>query len=129
VVCSADAKAYQTFRRLFTACRQPLHDVRGFGLRIFPSGEKSWIYEYRAGEGGRRAAKRRVTIDSLKRFTAEQARAEVEKLRVRVNMGQDPQDQKSKQRQALTVEELAKLFLAEHVGAKRKAGTKTSTRG
>lgn len=104
-------------------------EVRGFGLRVFPSGEKSWIYEYRGGEGGRRAAKKRVTLGSVKRFTAEQARTEVEKLRARVNMGEDPQDRKAKQRQALSVAELAEVFLAEHVGAKRKSGTKTSYDG
>jgi integrase len=75
------------------------------------------------------AAKKRVTLGSVKRFTAEQARTEVEKLRSRVNMGEDPQDQKAKRRQALTVVELADMFLAEHVGAKRKAGTKTSYDG
>lgn len=104
-------------------------EVRGFGLRIFPSGVKSWIYEYRAGEGGRRAAKKRVTLGSVNRFTADQARREVEKLRARVNMGEDPQDQKAKRRQALTVAELAEQFLAQHVAAKRKEGTRVSYEG
>jgi hypothetical protein len=44
-------------------------------------------------------------------------------------MGEDPQDQKAKQREALTVAGLADVFLAEHVGAKRKAGTKISHDG
>ncbi|MEZ5930182.1 MAG: integrase arm-type DNA-binding domain-containing protein, partial [Parvularculaceae bacterium] len=104
-------------------------DVRGFGLRVFPSGEKSWIYEYRSGEGGRRAAKKRVTMGSVKRMTASQARALAERLRARVNAGEDPQAQKAKQRDALTVDELADLFLADHIGAKRKAGTKISYDG
>lgn len=27
-------------------------EITGFGLRVSPTGLKSWIYEYRAGEGG-----------------------------------------------------------------------------
>lgn len=44
-------------------------------------------------------------------------------------MGADPQAQKEQQRNALTVAELAEIFLSEHVGAKRKAGTKSSYDG
>ena len=104
-------------------------EISGFGLRVSPTGEKSWVYEYRAGEGGRRAPKKRVTLGSSKRFTPEEARTEVERLRALVNTGPDPQDQKAKQRRALTVAELADSFLSEHVGAKRKAGTKVSYEG
>jgi len=62
-------------------------------------------------------------------MTASQARALAERLRARVNAGEDPQAQKAKQRDALTVDELADLFLADHIGAKRKAGTKISYDG
>jgi len=101
-------------------------EIRGFGLRIFPSGEKSWIYEYRGTEGGRRAAKKRMTLGSTKKLTAEQARSEAAKLRARVSLGDDPQADKAGQRQALTVAELAEAFIADHVKAKRKLGTLTS---
>jgi hypothetical protein len=104
-------------------------EISGFGLRVSPTGEKSWVYEYRAGEGGRRAPKKRVTLGSSKRFTPEEARTEVERLRALVNLGTDPQDQKAKQRRAPTVAELVDVFLAEHVGTKRKAGTKVSYEG
>jgi len=104
-------------------------EISGFGLRVSPTGEKSWVYMYRAGEGGRRAPKKRVTLGSTKRFTPEEARTEAERLRACVNRGIDPQDQKAMQRQALTVAELAELFLSEHVGAKRKEGTRSSYDG
>lgn len=97
--------------------------IPGFGLRVFPSGAKSWIFEYRPGEGGRRLAKKRVTIGTVDDFTPEKARKLADDLRAKVKTGQDPQGAKTRDRQALTVEELVKLFLSAHVEAKRKPGT------
>ena len=97
--------------------------VPGFGLRIYPSGEKSWVFEYRAGEGGRRAAKKRITIGRVTDFTADGARKAADGLRSAVKTGSDPQGEKTKQREANTVADLAAAFLVEHVAAKRKAST------
>lgn len=96
----------------------------GFGLRVYPSGAKSWVFEYRPGEGGRGVAKKRITIGRVGDFTPEAARKIADKLRAGVKTGNDPQGDKAKQRQAISVQELAKDFLAEHVSAKRKASTK-----
>jgi hypothetical protein len=49
-------------------------DVKGFGLRVMPSGVKSYILEYRPGAGGRGVAKRRLTLGRHGAMTAEQAR-------------------------------------------------------
>lgn len=98
-------------------------EIRGFGLRVFPSGKKSWIFEYRAGGGGRRAAKKRITIGAATDLTPEQARRRAEKLRAEIKLGADPQADKADQRQALTLAELAEVFLEEHVRSKRAAGT------
>ncbi|HEY8594662.1 MAG TPA: site-specific integrase [Devosiaceae bacterium] len=98
--------------------------IPGFGLRVYPSGAKSWIFEYRPGEGGRQVAKKRITIGKASDFTPEQARKVADKLRASVKTGQDPQGDKTAQRKALTVAELADAFLRDHVGAKRKASTK-----
>ena len=49
-------------------------DVRGFGLRVFPSGQKSWVLEYKNIEGGRKASTRRITIGKVSEFTPEEAR-------------------------------------------------------
>lgn len=98
--------------------------VPGFGLRVFPSGEKSWVFEYRAGEGGRGASKRRITLGKATDFTPEQARKVADGLRSAVKTGGDPQKDKVTQREALTVDQLAAAFLAGHVDAKRRATTK-----
>lgn len=98
--------------------------ITGFGLRVYPSGAKSWVFEYRPGEGGRLVAKKRITIGKVGDFTPEGARKVADKLRAVVKTGNDPQGDKAKQRQATSVDDLAKDFLAEHVSAKRKASTK-----
>lgn len=100
--------------------------VPGFGLRVYPSGKKSWVFEYRPGEGGRRVAKKRVTIGNASDFTPEKARKMADDLRAKVKTGSDPQGDKAEGREALILEGLAKLFLSSHVEAKRKAGTKAN---
>ncbi len=98
-------------------------EVRGFGLRIFPSGKKSWVFEYRAGAGGRGVHKKRVTFGTSTDFTPNQARKHAELLRLKTRTGEDPQAEKLKSRAAPTLSEVAKIFLEEQV--RPKLATKT----
>lgn len=97
--------------------------LSGFGLRVYPSGKKSWILEYRPGDGGRRTAKKRLTIGRVGELTPDMARKAAERLIARIRMGEDPQAGKAARRQATTVSELAEAFMEGHVRAKRKPGT------
>lgn len=97
--------------------------IPGFGLRVFPSGQKSWVFEYRAGEGGRGAQKKRLTLGKVGDFTPDQARKEADRLRTAVKTGGDPQAAKTERRAAPTVADVADSFLQKHVDAKRKAST------
>jgi integrase len=101
-------------------------DVRGFGLRVSPSGAKSYIFEYRPGAGGRSVAKQRVTIGRAGDLTPDEARRRAETLRASVKLGDDPQAAKTAARKAITVKDLAERFLAEHAGAKRRESTHES---
>lgn len=98
-------------------------DLTGFGLRVFPSGQKSYVIEYRAGEGGRRSPKKRVTLGSKSTLTPDKAREAASKMLARVKLGSDPASEKQEARQALTLEEAARAFLTEHVELKRKPKT------
>jgi Arm DNA-binding domain len=42
-------------------------DVKGFGVRVMPSGSKTYVLEYRPGAGGRGVAKRRLTSGAVAR--------------------------------------------------------------
>lgn len=96
--------------------------VSGFGVRVRPSGAKSYVVVYRAGPG-RGAPVRRYTIAAVGKITPEAARTRAKAVLGSVAQGHDPASQKTAERGALTVAELADRFMADHVRAKRKAGT------
>lgn len=95
----------------------------GFGLRVFPTGAKSWIFEYRPGAGGQGVDKKRVTIGKATDLTPDQARRLASQLRADVVHGADPMALKAAQRAAATVKDLADAFLKDHIGEKRENST------
>jgi integrase len=99
-------------------------EIPGFGLRVFPTGQKTWIFEYRPVDGGRRAAKKRMKLGSALEMTPDKARAIADKKRAVVVTGGDPQGDRAENRKAMTVAELASSFLSDHVAVKRKTRTK-----
>ena len=96
--------------------------VTGFGVRVRPTGAKSYVVVYRAG-AGRGAPVRRYTIAAVGKITPERARARAKVILGAVAHGHDPANQKTAERGTPTVAELADRFMADHVRAKRKAGT------
>jgi integrase len=97
-------------------------DLIGFGLRVQPSGAKSYIIRYRAGSG-RSAPTRRMTLGSTRRITPDEARGLAKKLLGSVAHGADPAADRAAETRAETLRELADLFLTEHVDVKLKLGT------
>jgi hypothetical protein len=98
-------------------------EVRGFGVRVRPSGAKSYVVAYRPKGVGRKAAMKRETLARVGDVTPEQARTLAEKARGSIAHGIDPNVVKAAKRQAATIADLATQFLADHVEAKRKAST------
>jgi len=97
-------------------------DLKGFGLRVTPKGEKSYVVKYRAGSG-RTAPTRRVTLGPVGNLTPDEARKLAKTTLASVAGGNDPAALKAAERLAPTLAELADLFLSEHVDAKRKQTT------
>ena len=69
--------------------------VTGFGVRVQPTGTKSFIVNYRAGDGGRSAPNRRVVIGDAHRVAPDQARRRARELLDRVALGEDPAEERT----------------------------------
>lgn len=82
-------------------------ELPGFGVRIFASGRRSYLVQYRAG--GR---SRRFTIGFHGALTAEEARREAKGLLGQVAKGEDPAEERVTRRGSMTVAELCDAYLA-----------------
>lgn len=89
---------------------------RGFGVRVFASGTKTFVLRYAARSG----TKRTITIGRVGEMTLEQARERARRLRVEVSDGEDPALERTAQRGAGTVQALADRYLVEHAERKKK---------
>jgi integrase len=99
-------------------------EVKGFGVRVMPSGVRTYVLEYRPAGGGRTAAKRRLKLGRHgESFTADQARIKAIAEHRKVLGGEDPAQRLADHREAPTVAELAEAFLTEEIDPKKKAGT------
>ena len=81
-------------------------DLPGFGVRIFASGRRSYLVQYR--KAGRT---RRVTIGLHGPVTTEQARKEALGLLAQVARGADPAEDRASNRAAMTMAELCAAYL------------------
>ena len=93
----------------------------GFGVRVQPSGLKSFIVNYRAGAGGRKAPNKRVVIGRFGPVTPDQARRIAYQMLGKVADGQDPADKRARARSMPTLHE---AFL-DYLSAKSFRSAKT----
>ena len=88
-------------------------NLAGFGVKILPSGKKTYLVQYRMGVRSRRT--RRMTIGVHGVLTAEQAIGQAKLLLGEVAVGTDPASEKDKEKYAVNVEQLLAQFFKEHV--------------
>ena len=100
--------------------------IAGFGLAVYPTGIKSFVFQYRTAEG----KTRRYTIgkysDSL---TTDQARKRASELHREVINGGDPMGHKQQRRNAITVNQLLDQYLASPTFAEKAESTRYVDRG
>jgi integrase len=97
-------------------------ELKGFGLRVAPTGVKSYIARYRMG-GGRAGTLRQITLGRHGVITPDEARALARKTLGAVAHGGDPALDRLEERAGLTLGAVVEAFLAEHADKKLKPRT------
>ena len=95
-------------------------ELKGFGLRVKPTGVKSYLIQYRDAQG----TSKRVTIGQHGRITCEQARDEAKRQLAKITLGNDPRAERDATRLAPTLSQLCSDYLAA-----AEAGTIITRRG
>jgi integrase len=101
--------------------------LRGFGVRVRPTGAKSYIVSYRVGSG-RSAPKTRLTIGAVGKITPEQART-LALILGAVASGRDPAKERRKAKATAenTLRSVAENYLAREGGQLRTVNVRRAT--
>ena len=106
-------------------------ELRGFGVRVYPTGGKLYLAQARGPDGpnGRRKAKR-ITVGRHPVLGAEDARQRAALIIARIKAGEDPVPLplQAKHAGGPTVADLATRYLEEHVAIRCKPKTQRTTR-
>ena len=78
---------------------------------MHPTGRKSYLVNYRAGNGGRKAPNKRVVVGHAGRVTPDQARRLAQELLGKVAAGQDPAEERAEARGVPRLGEACKDYI------------------
>ena len=95
--------------------------LTGFGVRVQPTGVKSFIVNYRAGDGGRKAPNKRVVIGRHGKMSTERARRLARRMLDEVAHGGDPAGGRDRTPGMPVLEQAFEEYMAANPG--RTAGT------
>lgn len=99
--------------------------IKGFGLAAYPSGQKSYVFQYRNKYG----KTQRMTLGKHGDLTPDQARKLAKRLLNEVQNGVDPAENKKQKRLALTVAELLDEYLRSEKFATKAETTRKVDKG
>ena len=93
-------------------------ELSGLGIRVFPTGRKQFVLQYRYGR-----TSRRMSLGRFGAITPDQARGLALQGLAKLRSDIDPQLERRERRTALTVRELSARFDEEHIAVHLKAST------
>ena len=93
-------------------------DIPGFGVRVLPSGRKTFVLQYRIGRRSRT-----MSLGYTRVITPDKARGMAIAHLAAIEDNRDPLAHRDDRREALTVRDLAQRFDAEHIAVHLKPST------
>ncbi|MCY4238620.1 MAG: Arm DNA-binding domain-containing protein [Rhodospirillaceae bacterium] len=114
------AKVRTTLTKRFVEALQPAERswiawddrLTGFGVRIHPAGTRTFIVNYRSGDGGRKAPNKRVSLGRYGPMTVEQARKRAQEILGKVASGNDPVEERAEARRMPSLGEAFEDYMA-----------------
>jgi integrase len=92
-------------------------EVHGFGLRVKPSGRKSYVIQYRTSVG---QISRRMTLGPHGVYTVDKARERARRLLQSVRDGRDPAVERETARAMPTIRQIGERYLEEYARPKKR---------
>ena len=90
-------------------------EIKGFGVKVTPTGKRTYIFKYRPKGGGRRSQQRWYTIGTHGHLKPGEARDLAKRVGAAVADGKDPQADKFAVREAPTLQELWDKYTVDHL--------------
>ena len=101
--------------------------LTGFGIKVMPSGTLSFIVNYRADGGGRKAPNRRMTIGRHGKISVSRARQKAQEILGEAAGGKDPSKHRQEKRAMPSLSDVFEAYMVSNPN--RKASTNRNYRG
>jgi hypothetical protein len=98
-------------------------ELSGFGIRVMPSGTRTYVVEYRPGPGGRGVRSVRLALGRHGMLTPDEARKLARDKLADARRGDDPAAARRAHRRSAAFADVVERYMSEVVIPKRAAGT------